>query len=1022
MNIGKISVKNKYLIMSFVIAIIIFGIYSNMTIKTQLSPDTSTPKVTVITQYSGASAQDVSQNLIKPLEEDFGKLEGISKIKSDSLDNMGIVHLFFNYGTNVDNASIDVQNTINKIKDRLPKNIKDPKVIKFNTSDKPVMTLALTSKDMDIQDIRRMGEDKIAYELQLIDGVAAIEIFGGHIGEIKVTIDENKLRAYNLSLFQISKVLEQNNIMAPGGNIRDGNKEISLKIDEEFSDMEQLRSLRVPLMDGNYIKLGDIAEISYGMEELESIYRNNGKESIALMILKKQDANTVETIENINARLGSLEEKYPFIDFEIAQDDSRFTNQMVKNMTSSVFIAILCTAIIILLFLSNIGQSLVVAISMPLTFLSTLGLMKFFDMKLDLVTLSALILSIGFVVDDAIVIVENIMRHREEDMGKGILNAAIDGTNEIALSSLSGSTTTLVVLIPLLFIEGFVGEMFRPLSMTLIFALTSSVIISFVVIPIIAIAMDKFSFKRLQIIVNILSKPFNKIMDKILKFYLYILKKGLKTKLIYIVVIILLLVSGMVLKNKGIEMLPKFDSGTTYITVEMEPGTSIEETSKTMKYIESILDKEENIMGYDTQIGYERDSNIMNDFNTMGVNQGVITINLNTRKEREETIWDFQGRIRKEIEKIPGIKKFVVKEQGGTATTGTVAPIDIKISGEDQRILYNIALELENEIKSVKGIVNIYKSFHMDSPQLTIKTDPWRIQELGMNNSSVAKEIVTISEGVVSTDLKMEDRDEGIKIVYSKESRRNIEDIMDKTIDTPTGVKVPLRDLIWIEKKTRSNIVTKEDLKYTIDILGYTEGRAFSHITKDIDNVIKKFPVPKGYEISLSGEQEDLKDSMEDMIFLLALAVIFVYLVLLPQFKSLIYPLIIMVAIPLVIIGISPALILTNKYISMPVLLGFILLAGTVVNNSILLMDFFIKKIKSGATAEEAVIYGVKNRFRPIMMTVLSDVVGMIPLAFQLALGAERFSPLAIAVIGGILASTFITLLLIPTIFYCLEI
>jgi len=1021
LNIGESAVKNKYLVISFIIVIIIFGVFAKMTLQTQLAPDTNAPRVTVMAKYPGATAQDVSENLVKPLEESFGKLEGISNIKSDSMDNIGIVHLFFKYGTDVDSAAIDVQNTISASKDSLPSNIPEPKVLKFNTSDKPIMTLAINSESLSLQEIRRLSEDNIAFELQLIDGVAAVEMFGGYISEIRINLDENKFNQYNLTLSNVYKALNENNISLPGGTIKNGEKNISLKIDEEYSSIEELNNIKIILADGNSIYLKDIADIEYGMEDLESMYRFDSDDRIALQILKSKDANTVETIENIKLSLNELQEKYPYLDIEIAQDDSTFTNQMVDNMTSSILLAIIFTAIIIFLFLSKVNQSLVVAFSMPLTFLSTLGLMKLFNMKLDLVTLSALILSIGFVVDNSIVIVENIMKHKERDNETTIVKAAVDGVNEIASSVLSGTITTVVVLVPLTFMQGFVGEMFKPVALTLIFALSSSLVIAFVVIPIVTIFMYKFSFRRTESLFNVVTKPFNRMMDWILGVYLKILNKSIKSNLIFVVVILLLISSGIALKNKGIEMLPKFDSGVTFISVETETGTSIEETSKVFSHIEDILNKEKNIVGYDTQIGFEKDSTIMSEFNTMASNQGVITINYNTRKEREEDIWSMQDRIRKEIEKIPGIKRFVVKEKGGTANSSGGVPIDIKISGEDQEVLYKLAVDLEKEIKNIDGMINVYKSFNIDSPEYIIKTDDSRIKELGLNNAYVGKYIYQLVEGVNATELKMDERNESIKILFNKESRNNIEDIMKQSIKTPYGATIPLSDIAWVEKSNRANIVTKDDLEYTINVLGYTEGRAFSFITSDITKLLDSYELPKGYNIGLTGQQNDLIDAMSDMVILLAMSIAFVYLVLLPQFKSFILPLVVMASIPLIVIGVAPSLILTNKFISMPVLLGFIMLAGTVVNNSILLIDYFIESIKAGVSTKESIINGVKNRFRPIMMTVFSDVVGMLPLALQLALGSERFSPLAVTVIGGILASTFLTLILIPVVFYKIE-
>lgn len=999
-----------------------FGLYARTTMNTQLAPDTNPPMATVIAQYPGASAQDVVTDVVEPMEDEFGKLEGIKNVKSTSQDNIAIIQLEFNYKMNVDEASIDIQNAISRIRQNLPQNMTEPRILKFSTADKPVMTISLSSESLSMQDIRQLAEDKIAYDIQLIDGVASVELFGGYNNEIQIRIDRNKLMTYGLSLEQIASTLTQSNIKAPGGKIIHNNRDILIRVEESFQTIDDIKKQMVPLQDGNFIYLQDIADVELSIEKLESSYRFNGEEGIAMFITKRSNDNTIEVINNIQEQLNELREKYPFIDFEAAQDDSIFTNQMVNNMTTSVLIAILLTVLVIILFIAKISQSLVVSISMPLVFLSTLGFMKLFDMELDLVTLSALILSIGFVVDGAIVVVENIMSHYN-DLDKDIVTAAIDATNEIALPSIAGATTTLIVLVPLIFIKGFVGEMFRPLSMTLIFAITSSVVIALTIIPLLTVLFNKIQPIKAEKIIKTVTGPFNKMMEKLLNFYIKVLKTVLSNRAkTYISVLILMALSGGFLITNGIEMLPQFDSGVTYISIEMEPGTIMEDTTKTIHLIEKILNEEENVINYGTQIGYERGSSQLGDFGIMGTNQGVITVNLNTRKERKETIWEFQEKLRREIAQIPGIKRFVVKEQGGTAVANSSAPIDIRISGSDQEVLYHVALDLEKKIKEIEGTTNIYKSFDIDNLQFNIRTNHKRIQELGLNSADIAKQVYSSIEGIKNTTMNIgEAKNIDISVGYMDEYKESLDHLLDVYVQSPKGVEVPLREAVTVDITERANIITKENLEYTINILGYTHSRAFSHIVRDINSVISNYPLPSGYNVGLTGEQEALSDSMKDMIFLVALAIIFVYLLLVPQFKSFIHPITIMAAIPLVVIGIAPALAISNKYISMPVLLGFILLAGTVVNNAILLIDYTITKRKEGMDIEDAVAAAVTARFRPIMMTALSDVAGMLPLALQLALGSERFSPLAIAVIGGILAATFLTMIMIPLIYVTFE-
>lgn len=1022
MNIGEFAIKRKYLVLTFAIIILLLGLYSKLTLKAQLAPDTNPPMATVMTRYPGASAQDVVTDISEPLEQEFGRLEGIVNVKSINQDNLSIMQLEFNYEIDINEAAIEVQNSVSRIRGKLPPNIDEPKVLKFSTSDKPVATVSISSESLPMEKIRQLVDDKISYGFQMVDGVAAVNIFGGYTPEVKVEIDKDMMGAYGITLENISQILAQNNIKAPGGKLTDNQSEILIRIEEGFSGTEDLERLRIPLKDGNHVYLKDIAEISLSYDDPEASYRYKGKGAIAVMITKRADANTIDVVAGVKDKMKELEKAYPFIKFALAQDDSTFTLQMVNNMTSSVLISILLTIFLIMLFISAVCQSLVVSISMPLVFLMTLGMMKLTGLKLDLVTLSALILSIGFVVDASIVVVENIMTHYK-DFRKDITTATIDATSEIAMPTIAGALTTLVVLLPLIFVKSFVGAMFKPLSLTLIYAISASIIIALTIIPLLTVLFDKFSLKRIERLISFLSKPFNKLMDLMMRSYVKLLRLALRSKFITIfTAFFLMAISGRFLMLNGIEMLPKFDSGVSYASIEMEPGSALAKTEAVVSSIEKYLSKEKNVISYNTQIGFEKDNSLIEDFGVMGTNQALITINLNTRNEREETIWEFQKRLRSYISHMPGIKNFVVKEQGGTAVTGSSAPLNIRISGEDPVILYKLASELEEKIVKINGTTNIYISFHMDNRQISITMNHARIHELGLNSTAISRQIYSAVEGIRISSMDMQEtKDLDIAIKYQDEFTGSLENLLDINVSTPAGIMVPLRDLASVELEGRANIITREKMEYTIEILGYTDNRAFSHIVKDINAIIGSYPMPKGYTAEMSGEQEELGDAMGDMIFSLALAVVFVYLILVPQFRSFIHPVTIMSAIPLVIIGVAPALGLTGKYLSMPVVLGFILLTGTVVNNSILLIDFAVSFREKGFSVEESLVEGVKSRFRPIMMTALSDVTGMLPLAMQLALGAERFSPLAITVTGGIIAATLLTMIIIPVIYASLE-
>lgn len=1018
MNLAEFSIKNKYTIFAVIIATLLFGIYAGKTLKMELFPDTSPPLINVVTAYPGVSAKDIVKDVSKPMEEEFATVEGVKKIKSTSQDGISIIKVEFHYGRDVDIAAVDIQNTINRIKRELPGGIQEPQVMKFSTSNKPVITYAVQSKQVSLAAVRDLSENEIKTALQTVNGAAAVDVFGGYKGQVNVFVDKRKLEALNIPLVQITTAISGQNASASGGRISGEDQELLIRLVQEYANPEELRNTVISNKNGNLIYLKDVASVDASGEERRSEYRYNGEAAIALQVIKRDDANTVEVVELVKEKIEELEKRYPYLEFKAADDDSVFTKQVVENMTGSVRDAVILTTIIIMISIVSLSESMIVSLSMPISFMATLGLMKLSGMELNLITLSGLILAVGIVVDDSIIVLENIMRHHR-DFKKDLKTAAIDGAREIFLADVAGTTTTAIVLVPLLFIEGFVGKVFGPLSLTLIYALGVSLIVSLTVIPLFTVLIGGRSWPRLQKITVKLASPYTNFMNGLRDFYTWILSGALKHRWLSIMLALVLFVLGMqLLKNIGMEVLPKLDAGTFSVSLQASPGTSLTKTSEITQQVEKIIASEKDVKFYSTRIGYEPGSHFLGDTGALGVTQANITVNLSTRKERKETIWQIEERIRKNISTVPGIETFVVKESGGTAISTTAAPIDIRISGQDPEIASSLANDVQAKISKVPGAVNLYQSWSLNNPEIHVSVNEKRAAELGLTPTGIIKEVFASLEGAPASEIKSDIRkDTRILVRYRPEDRTSLDNLTGVMLFTPTGARVPLRDVAEIESSRGANVVTRENLQPTIDVLGYTFGRTFSHVTADIGKELANIPVPDGYSITITGEQTDLQESMGDLLFSLALAVMAVYLLLVAQFRSFIHPITIMVAVPLVLIGVSLALLLTNKAVSMSVMLGLILLVGTVVNNSIMLIDFIIRARNDGKTRYEAIIDSVSVRFRPIMMTAMSQLAGMFPLATGMALGSERFAPLATAVIGGILTATLLTMIVVPVVY-----
>jgi len=983
-------------------------------------PDTSPPLVNVMTNYPGASAQEIAENVSEILEEEISLVSGVKKVKSTSQNDLSVVQVEFYFGINEDQGALDVESAINRITYKLPSQVQKPQVLKFNTSDKPVLTIALKSSEISLEEIRSIADNKLKTELQLLESVAAVDVFGGHSEQLNISLKNDVIKEYNLTPEKTINALKLNNFASSAGRLSEDGQELLIRIDERFHSIEEVKNLVVSSQNNQTIYLKDVADVTKGESEQRSLFRVKGEQAISLQIIKKDSANTVAAVEQVLEKLEEIKGKHEIIDFTIVNNDAIFTKQVVDNMTTSILMAIILTALIILLFIISLTESLIVALSMPLSFLSSLSLMKIFGLQFDLITLSALILSIGFVVDNSIVVVESIMRNHKE-LGKNIKDSAVDGTKEIILAVLAGTGTTIIVLIPLLFLEGFIGKVFGPLAKTLIFTLLSSLFVSLTIIPLLVSLDIKITFlSNIEKGLKKIIMPFNLFMDKTRILYINILKKALSwKKTVLVISIFCLVLSGLTLRGIGMELFPKLDTGALTISVEVQPGSNIDETNRIVKNIETILARENEIINYSAQIGYEPGGHFLGEMGALGVNQAYFTVDMSSRKEREETIWQIQDRIRNSITKIPGINSFVIKEVGSAAVATSQAPIDVRISGPDKELLNYLADDLLEEIDDISGLVNLYKGWEINTPELRLILDKQRLAELGLNSQIVTNQIFTNIQGINVGAVKQEGnvKDLAINIRYTERDRNSVEDLLDQVIVSPLGIKVPLGAIAEVSNQKSSNIITRENLEYTIDIYGYTQDRAFSHVVNDIEELINHKQLPTGYSAAITGEQSELKTSLWDLAFSLILAIILVYLLLVAQFKSFLHPFTIMAAVPLVLIGVAAALIITNKFVSMPVILGLILLAGTVVNNSILLVDYILNEHKKGNTGQEAIINSVQMRFKPIMMTALSDAAGMLPLALELALGSERFSPLAIAVIGGLLAATFLTLIVVPVLF-----
>ncbi|MDZ7657691.1 efflux RND transporter permease subunit [Fodinibius sp.] len=1012
MNWAGFSIKNRYTIYALMLAILIFGAQSYYTLPISLFPDTTAPIVTVITQYPGATAVDVADKVSEDLEEEIAALDGIAEVTSSSQDGLSVITAEFHYDVSVDLAAVDVQNAVSRIRGSLPESIAEPRVLKMDSSDKPVITLGVSSAESGLKEVREIADEQIAPALQRLRGVAAVDIFGGYRRQINVSIDRDRMAAANITLSTISQAIKTANISKPLGSIENKRREVLLRFDEPLINAEQIKGIPIKNENNQRLLVGDIAEVEDGVADPKSAFIANGTEVVAIQVLEQDEANTVDVVDRVRAKLPDLRKQYPGLTFEVANEQASFTKQVTTNMASSTALALFLASLIIFGFLASIRRAFIVSIAMPMSFMLTFALMKLSAMELNLVTLSAVILAVGLVVDGAVVVIENISRNYEEK-DYSIKEAAIEGTSEVFFAVLVGVATTIIVLIPFQFITGFVGKVFGPLSLTMMFAFGASLLMSVTLIPLLFFLFERNETK-LDLWIKKIINPFTRGMDKLRNGYLFLLNWSLNHRAILLTGTLFIFIGSLaLLASRGMEVLPKLDSGTFFISVEAEAGSSFKKTKSIVRDIEDLLNEDSDVINYTSKIGFEPDAKFFGDAGAMGVQQAFMVVDLTSRKERERSIWDVIEQLREKIRHIPGIRTAVLKSMGGTAKSTTTAPIDVRISGPDLNQLNKLAKDVADRVRKVDGATNIYRQWTLERPEVQFTVDRLNTAYYGLTPGYIAQETFAAVDGLPVTQLDAPDgTDPNIVVRYDSTQRKVLDDVLKTKLKTG----LPLSSVAKTDVQLAPNLITRENLIRTADVLGFTHDRPFSHVIADIESTISEMQVPKGYDLKVTGENSDLKETRSQMLTALLSAFIAVYLLMVAQFSSFIHPVTVMLAIPLVVVGAALGLFITGKVISMPVLIGFVLLIGIAVNNSVILIDFILHQME-GSSRDEIVKKSVSVRFRPIMMTTFSTVLGMLPLALELALGAERFSPMAIVIIGGLTTSSLLTMVVVP-VFY----
>jgi multidrug efflux pump subunit AcrB len=1018
----RFALENPWIILVVALIVTVLGLRAFFTMPTDYFPDTSPPQVAVVTVEPGATAVDVSRRITEVIEKELSSIAGLKKLTSTSRDEVSSINAEFHYEKAIGEAVVDVQNAISRIRADLPGDILEPRIYRITDATRPVLTLALRPKEgspLTLSQVRLLADNDIKDYLLSIPGVADVDTFGGHRPQVDIRLDRDRLRAFHLSPSEVAEAIRAQNITTPAGLMKGSRGEALVKTVGEFRDLREVEQLVVKKSEGAYIRLADVARVELGIEEPRSLYHGNGKPAIAVNVLRADGGNAIATIHEVKKVLPEMAALWPEIDFSIANDQEPIIERNTAGMRSSLYSSILLTVVIIFLFLADLRSSFIALVSIPLSFLFSLAGLGFTGYTLNVVTLSGLILATGMVVDATVVIVENINRHwrMSRENPKECVAGAV---GEISLSITAGMLTTIAMLIPIMFAGGYVEKVMRQFTLTLALALVGSLVVAILVVP--PIAMKLLRQSEHKSLPERAAAPFLRLNEAMAEGYVRLLRVALRHRVLTLLIPSTLLVVTViaVVPIIGLDLMPPMDTGIVNVALELPPSTKIDGVEKSLSEAERIIREEPSVLSISSVVGSEP-GEISFGNGAQSAQQAFVIVNLKTRDQRERSVWQIVDGWRSKMAQIPELRSLQVYEYGASPMSTSRAPVDIVLKGRDSMILDRIASDIQEKFRGMPGLLDFIPNWWMDKPEVQVRVDPKMARLYDSDPSAVAEQLRLAVGGLPVSALRLTGfLDVPMRLAYEDRWVATPERLAELDIYTPKGA-VPLKTLAATRNRRTQTSITRENLQNTLDLTGYNRTARISHVLADIDNRMRAVSFPGGYGFEMSGTAAEMNESMSRMTASMMLGSILLVVLLMGTFQSFVLPIPILVAIPLAVIGSLWAVLIFHQPMCMPAMMGIILLAGIVINNSIFLIDFIKQARREGMERDEALIQSVRLRLRPVLMTTISTFVGMLPIIFETAVGLERMSPLASAAGFGLLAGTFMTMIVSPVLYSLLD-
>lgn len=1004
------------------LAVLVMGVVAYMKLPLDIMPKMELPTLTVITVYPGASAQEVESQITEKLETVLAGAEGLKEIKSKSKENVSFISLEYNWNTNITEAANNTRDLLELVKRRLPSEANSPIIFKVNSSMLPVLIYGVTAKE-NYYGIDQIVNEDIAGPIRKLDGVGTVIWLAQPEREIKIVLQPEKLKAYNLSITQISTILKAENISIPGGNVKSGIYDFAVEVPGDLTTTEELGAVALINFNDKIIKLRDVAEIKDSFKETDEFARSESGPSVAIMVQKQSGANTLEVVNSVRSEMAKLKGELP-ADVEVSEilATDEIISQSIGNLSETLIYAFIIVIFVVLFFLRDWKSSAIIALTIPFSLITAFIVMFILGYTINIFSLMALVIAIGMVVDDAIVVLEYI----NQKLKKGLspMQAAIEGTKEMGLAITASTTTNVMVFIPMVFIGGIVGIMFKQLAIITTVTLIASLITALTLTPMLSSKMFKqYGADGAPEKQSRFFRWSERMFESFENSYKKLIGVAIRNKVVTIAVTLaILLVSVYFALFIGSDYIPEFDAGDVAVVFETEVGTSAAETDKVAQKVMDVMKAEipEMVPGSLAAIsGQTRDGILSTVGFSEGKNISTVLCHLTLPNDRERSAKEIGEKLRKRVREIPEIERFHINAGSilSAALLGNSKPIEVVVSGNNFDELNQSARQIEEHFKNSSYLADVETTIDNGKREIVVHINREKASNLGLNAAMAGLQIRQSIYGTEGGTISDNGESYDITLQYDLDKRNSINDVGNIQVTNLRGERIPVSAFADIEIGNGKLEISRLSQQRYVLVKANLNGISLGEASDKAKEYLRTATFPKGISTELSGQVKNQSESFSDLYLIFILGILLVYMVMAAQFESFKHPFIIMLALPFTIIGVVWAFILTGLTLSVTTFIGIIMLIGIVVKNGIILVDYINQLRRKGYVLAEAIMESGRSRLRPVLMTTLTAICGMIPMALSTGMGKEMFSPLGITLIGGLLASTLITLVFVPTLY-----